>query len=194
MPPVPRCSHLPVAALLLASALTSCQSRRPVVESPPPKAEPILFEWYGDGVAGTPGIRIDLSEQKARFFRGGQEVGWSYVATGKEGHGTKPGTYSIVEKVVDKESTLYGIIEDAEGNVVDNDARVGREKVPPGGRFVHAPMPYWMRLTWYGIGMHAGYIPQPGEPASHGCIRLPKEMAVIFFENAPLGTKVTITY
>ena len=38
--------------------------------------------------------------------------------------------------------------------------------------------------------MHAGYL--PGYPASHGCIRLPKEMAVHFFQNAPVGTPVAI--
>jgi hypothetical protein len=32
----------------------------------------------------------------------------------------------------------------------------------------------------------------PGYPASHGCIRLPKEMAVHFFENADVGTPVTV--
>ena len=50
-------------------------------------------------------------------------------------------------------------------------------------------MPYFMRIHG-GIGMHAGYL--PGYPASHGCIRLPKEMAVHFFENAKVGTPVTV--
>jgi hypothetical protein len=51
------------------------------------------------------------------------------------------------------------------------------------------PMPYFLRIQG-GIGMHAGYL--PGYPASHGCIRLPKEMAVHFFQNAPIGTPVAI--
>jgi lipoprotein-anchoring transpeptidase ErfK/SrfK len=38
--------------------------------------------------------------------------------------------------------------------------------------------------------MHAGYL--PGYPASHGCIRLPEEMALKFFEDAPVGTPVEI--
>lgn len=50
-------------------------------------------------------------------------------------------------------------------------------------------MPYFMRIHG-GIGMHAGYL--PGYPASHGCIRLPKEMAVHFFENAAVGAPVTV--
>ena len=48
-------------------------------------------------------------------------------------------------------------------------------------------MPYFLRVHG-GIGMHAGYL--PGYPASHGCIRLPKEMALKFFEDAPVGTPV----
>ena len=55
-------------------------------------------------------------------------------------------------------------------------------------------MPYWMRLTSYGIGMHAGIIPKPGEAASHGCIRLPKELAPVLFESVNVGTPVTITH
>ena len=50
-------------------------------------------------------------------------------------------------------------------------------------------MPYFLRVHG-GVGMHAGYL--PGYPASHGCIRLPKEMALKFFEDAPVGTPVEI--
>ena len=67
------------------------------------------------------------------------------------------------------------------GNVVDGDAKVG-DRVPKGMKYVPAPMPFWMRLTSYGIGMHGGLIPEPGKPASHGCIRLPHEFAEQLFE------------
>jgi L,D-transpeptidase catalytic domain len=50
-------------------------------------------------------------------------------------------------------------------------------------------MPYFLRIHG-GIGMHAGYL--PGYPASHGCIRLPKEMAARFFQNVPIETPVAI--
>jgi lipoprotein-anchoring transpeptidase ErfK/SrfK len=53
-------------------------------------------------------------------------------------------------------------------------------------------MPFWMRLTSTGIGMHAGVIPKPGEAASHGCIRLPKELAPVLFNVVDVGTTVTI--
>jgi hypothetical protein len=50
-----------------------------------------------------------------------------------------------------------------------------------------------MRLTSYGIGMHGGLIPEPGKPASHGCIRLPKEFVPIVFDQVEVGTPVVIT-
>jgi lipoprotein-anchoring transpeptidase ErfK/SrfK len=55
-------------------------------------------------------------------------------------------------------------------------------------------MPYWMRLTGDGVGMHAGAIPQPGYPASHGCIRLPVVMAARLYDVVDVGTKVVVTH
>ena len=97
-----------------------------------------------------------------------------------------------MEKQQHKSSNRYGVIVNAAGEVVDGSATAGRERIPAGGRFVGAPMPYWMRLTGYGIGMHAGPIPNPGMPASHGCIRLPQDLAARLFEVVDVGTKVTI--
>ena len=157
-----------------------------------PKPRPVLYGWHDDGGDGKVTVRISLPDQIAEFQRGGREIGWSYVATGKEGHGTRPGNYRIMEKIEDKYSNRYGWIEDEFGNVVDGDAKVG-DKVPPGLTSVPAPMPFWMRLTSYGIGMHGGLIPEPGKPASHGCIRLPKEFVPILFDSVDVGTQVTIT-
>ena len=50
-------------------------------------------------------------------------------------------------------------------------------------------MPYFLRFT-RGYGMHAGYVPQ--YRASHGCIRMPAEMARRFFHAADLGTPVIV--
>jgi len=158
-----------------------------------PKAEHVLYQWYDDGGPGEVRIRIDLTEQRAFYTRGGRDIGWSYVATGKEGHGTPSGSYRITEKIVDKYSGSYGWIEDEWGNVTNGDA-TPRTRVPAGERYVPAPMPYWMRITGYGIGMHAGVIPKPGETASHGCIRLPKELAPVLFESVRVGTPVTISH
>jgi lipoprotein-anchoring transpeptidase ErfK/SrfK len=161
--------------------------------SSPHRAEHVLYQWYDDGGPGELKVRIDLSEQQAFYTRGGRDVGWSFVATGKEGYGTPAGTYRISEKIVDKYSNRYGWIEDEWGNVTNGDATPGT-RVPPGERYVPAPMPFWMRITSYGIGMHAGVIPKPGETASHGCIRLPKDFAPVLFDHVKVGTQVTIVH
>jgi len=151
-----------------------------------------LYQWYDDGGPGKVSIRISLPDQIAEIERGEREIGWCFVATGKEGHGTSPGVYRITEKIEDKYSNRYGWIEDELGNVVDEDAK-SSDPVPEGMVYVPAPMPFWMRITSYGIGMHGGYIPEPGKPASHGCIRMPKEFVPILFDSVDVGTPVTIT-
>jgi lipoprotein-anchoring transpeptidase ErfK/SrfK len=158
---------------------------------PPPKASPAMYEWHDDQGPGEVAMTIHLSAQIAEIMRGGRPIGWTYVATGREGHGTRPGRYVITEKIVDKYSNRYGWIEDGFGNVVDNDAKPG-DPLAAGEVYVPAPMPYWMRLTAYGIGMHGGVIPEPGQPASHGCIRLPHRLAPVLFEAVRVGTPVRI--
>ena len=153
------------------------------------------YSYWSDRVSNAPlRITIKLSDQTAYFHRGGEKVGQSRVATGKQGHSTPLGSFTISEKVVDKRSTLYGRIYDAKGYLKIADAHTRRHTVPEGGKFVGCPMPYWMRLTGSGIGMHVGPIPNPGAPASHGCIRMPREMARGLFDKAPVGTKVTIVH
>jgi lipoprotein-anchoring transpeptidase ErfK/SrfK len=179
----------------LAALVLGCASTEKPAELPPepvPTQPAALFEWNPEGLFGEPSIIIDLRAQRAEIYIGGQHAGWSVVATGKEGFGTPAGDYTILEKVVDKYSTLYGRIVDAGGTTVKADADARRDSPPEGGRFVFAPMPYWMRLTWRGIGMHAGRIPRPGSPASHGCIRLPREFATQLFQLVRIGTPVRI--
>jgi len=38
--------------------------------------------------------------------------------------------------------------------------------------------------------MHAGYL--PGYPASHGCVRMPEQYAIAFFNAVEVGTPVTV--
>lgn len=179
-----------VVLLLMSSSCGTGGGRSAPIQRKPDHR--VLHKWYDDGGEGKVTIRISLTDQIAEFKRGDRDIGWCYVATGKEGHSTAPGTYRITEKIEDKYSNLYGWYEDEFGNVTDNDAR-SRDKVPAGMTYVPAPMPYWMRLTSYGVGMHGGVIPQPGEPASHGCIRLPKEFVPTLFSVVNVGTPVVIT-
>ncbi len=182
----------------VAGCLVALSACAPVEVVPPPTLPavpvqaPVLYEWFGEGLSGEPSIVIDLNMQRAQVFLGGQYAGWSVVATGKEGFGTPAGEYAILEKVVDKYSTLYGRTVDHAGNTVKADADARRDSPPLGGRFLYARMPYWMRLTWRGIGMHAGPIPRPGSTASHGCIRLPRPFAIQLYQMVRIGTPVRI--
>ena len=181
--------HLPLVAVV---SLSSCRTPS-VVVTPEPPPPPPMYDWQGDDVTGPLKVAISLSEQKAQLYKGGKNIGWTYVATGLPGHPTPTGTHRIKEKIADKHSNRYGVICNADGEIVNCDATAGVTRIPPGCRFVGAPMPNWMRLTSYGIGMHAGQIPNPGSPASHGCIRLPQFISEKLFENAVEGTPVTIS-
>ncbi len=199
--------HTALPALGAALLATSCVTTEPSYQSSEdPRLQHDLdqaaggpvsestFSWWHDEQPGNGPLRVtlDLSRQAAYFYRGRTVVGRSRIATGRASHHTPPGEYAILEKTADKHSNLYGRILDAEGEIVVYDADSRRDEIPEGGSFVGASMAYWMRLSPDGIGMHAGPIPRPGSPASHGCIRLPSKMARILFENSRIGTPVTI--
>ncbi|MGJ8724921.1 MAG: L,D-transpeptidase family protein [Roseibacillus sp.] len=135
-------------------------------------------------------IVISLSLQRA-FLMNGDEVAIDYpVSTGKTTHPTPAGTYSILEKIKDKRSNLYGKVLDASGNVINSDADSRTAKIPPGGKFLGASMPYWMRFTWTGIGHHVGNVPR--YPASHACIRGQTDILPIVFSKVKVGSKAEI--
>ncbi|MCS7008618.1 MAG: L,D-transpeptidase family protein, partial [Chthoniobacterales bacterium] len=113
------------------------------------------------------------------------------VATGRRSFPTPTGNFTIIEKKKTYSSNLYGKILDAEGKVINPDADLRTAIIPEGGQFVGSPMPFWMRLTNDGVGLHVGHI--PGRPASHGCIRIPRTAAQKIFSIAPIGTPVQIT-
>ena len=135
-------------------------------------------------------VEISLKEQRGLLLVDGGIAMDFPVATGKASHPTPAGAYKIIEKKKDHKSNLYGRIISGEGQTVVSDADTRSHAVPEGGRFVGAPMPYWMRLTPTGVGMHVGYV--PGRPASHGCIRLKKDVAVQLFEILDLGSRVAV--
>lgn len=146
--------------------------------------------WDGDGITGSPKIVIRLADQRAYYYKGSQLVGVTPISTGTDGHSTPRGSFKVSEKDIDHVSSLYGVIKDrATGQVINDDADTRKHKAGPGEVFELAPMKYFLRFNG-AIGMHAGFL--PGYPASHGCVRLPEEMAQIFFHNTPLGTPVIV--
>lgn len=157
---------------------------------PPPAIPDDISYWDGDGVSGKPLIKINRSQQKASFYKGGVLVGVSRISSGNEDHDTPKGVYKIKEKDKDHKSTIYGVFKDeASGQTINDNVDIRKDKVPPGAVFYNAPMPNFMRFA-DGIGMHTGYL--PGYAASHGCVRMPHHMAEKFFENVEIGTPVIV--
>ncbi|MEP0018802.1 L,D-transpeptidase [Roseibium sp.] len=106
---------------------------------------------------------ISLNEQQIKVFRGTDLIETSPISSGMRGHSTPTGVFSILEKRRKHFSNLYN----------------------------NAPMPFMQRLTWSGIALHVGKL--PGRPASHGCIRLPRDFAKSLYGMTDRGMHVVIT-
>jgi lipoprotein-anchoring transpeptidase ErfK/SrfK len=134
-------------------------------------------------------ITINIAQQMVYVYQGDHLAAKSPVTTGKPGHETPTGHFSIIRKDINHKSNLYGLIVDDHGQVVDDNADTTK-KLGPGQVYDQADMPYYMRLREDGTGMHGGYM--PGYPASHGCIRLPFAFAELLYSNVSTGTPVDI--
>src|SRR5689334_14975597 len=126
--------------------------------------KPGQFVWAPQMAPEGPMLMIvNLSTQRALLFRNGVPIGATTVSTGKTGHDTPTGVFTILQKEIEHYSSKYD----------------------------DAPMPYMQRLTWQGVALHAGNL--PGYPASHGCIRLPSTFAKLLYGTTKLGMTVVIT-
>jgi lipoprotein-anchoring transpeptidase ErfK/SrfK len=150
---------------------------------------PTPAHWNDQGAKGPRKIVINLDDQRAFFLRGKTVVGQSNISTGKKGYETPPGNYRVIQKSEHHVSNLYGDFVGEDGTVVKANVSSRTDKAPAGTRFVGAKMPYFLRFTG-GYGMHAGFVPR--YRASHGCIRMPAQMAKHFFDAAELGTPVIV--
>ena len=121
------------------------------------------FHWAQNIPAeGDVAITIDIANQIAFVFKGSQLIGVTNVSTGKKGHPTPLGFWTINWKRPMYRSRKY-----------DN-----------------APMPFMQNIDDKGIALHGGNT--PGYPASHGCIRLPMAFAKQLYSLTKAGNKVVI--
>jgi L,D-transpeptidase catalytic domain len=121
------------------------------------------FLWMGEAVTSGPVVMVvSITEQRGYVYRNGILIGATTVSTGRPGHLTPTGVFTVLQKQKEHKSTIYD----------------------------GAPMPYMERLTWGGIALHAGGL--PGYPESHGCIHLPSEFAQRLFDISPNGMTVVI--
>ncbi|MCJ7451902.1 MAG: L,D-transpeptidase [Steroidobacteraceae bacterium] len=132
-------------------------------ETPPMSLKPGEFVWAPAlAPEGPMVVVVSLDEQRAYAYRNGVEIGYTTVSTGKPGHETPTGIFTILQKDKDHHSSTY------------NDAA----------------MPYQERLTWDGVALHAGGL--PGYPESHGCVHLPSQFAADLFGVSHMGMTVVI--
>jgi len=121
------------------------------------------FLWMGEAVTTGPVVMVvSITEQRGYVYRNGVLIGATTVSTGRPGHLTPTGVFTVLQKQKEHRSTIYD----------------------------GAPMPYMERLTWGGVALHAGGL--PGYPESHGCIHLPSAFAQRLFDISPNGMTVVI--
>jgi L,D-transpeptidase-like protein len=145
--------------------------------------------WEPDHFKGAPKIVVHLDDQRAYFYRGKHIIGESNISTGRKGYETPPGKYRVIQKDADHVSSEYGDYVTEDGEIVMRNISARKDPKPRGTVFDGAKMPYFLRFTG-GYGMHAGFVPR--YRASHGCIRMPAEMARHFFDAADEGTPVVV--
>lgn len=112
--------------------------------------------------AGPMLLIVNRQSQRAVLYRNGLPIGITTVSTGRSGHETPTGVFTVLQKREEHYSNLYN----------------------------NAPMPFMQRLTWDGVALHGGHL--PGHPASHGCIRLPQAFAALLFAETRLGMTVAV--
>ena len=107
-------------------------------------------------------IIISLDRQQLTLYSNGEPIAHSRVSTGTRSHPTPTGVFSIIQKSRWHRSNIYG----------------------------DAPMFYMQRITWSGVALHQGVV--PNQPASHGCIRLPEAFARQLWATTKMGARVII--
>ncbi len=153
---------------------------------PPPPI--VIASINASAMRSGTGVIINLSEQRAYLIEDGKVSLVSPIASGKPGWSTPTGNFSVISKDIDHRSQSFELIIDGSGRIASSSATPGTH-VPPGFHYQPAPVPYYMEFT-AAIGMHAGYL--PGYPASHGCVRMPRDLAERFFERVNIRTPVTV--
>jgi lipoprotein-anchoring transpeptidase ErfK/SrfK len=135
-------------------------------------------------------VIVSLTKQRAYLMTGEEIAIDSPISSGKRGHTTPNGSFTVLEKDKDHHSSLYGDYKDNSGRTVRGGISAHIDAAPSGTHFVGASMKWFMRLTSEGVGMHVGIL--PGYPASHGCIRMPEPAAAQFYAHVKVGTPVRV--
>lgn len=165
-----RAMRAPVLAMLLAAlaaepALSQGRSASSAVDlaRAADSLQPGEWVWAPEiAPSGPVLIYVNLSDQRATVYRNGVRIGVSAISSGRPGHETPTGVFTILQKDARHHSTTYN----------------------------NAPMFYMERLTWDGVALHAGGL--PGFPESHGCVHLPLQFARLLYGATDFSVTVVI--
>jgi lipoprotein-anchoring transpeptidase ErfK/SrfK len=135
-------------------------------------------------------VLVSIGKQRAYLMVGDDVYIDTPISSGKRAGMTPSGKFEVLEKDPDHRSNIYGDFVDSRGRVVRSGVSLKVDSAPSGTRYLGAPMRWFMRVTNGGVGMHVGIL--PGYPASHGCIRLPSDIAPLIYQKVKSGTPVTI--
>lgn len=206
-PLVPSESLASVVASLLLLAFCATLAAQPQVVRPPKKQKPatelirkqdppkVIPRVLEKAAPENMSIYVSLDKQRA-YLKVGDEVAIDTpISSGKRAGMTPRGSFQIVEKDADHRSSLYGDFVNKSGQVVRSGVSTRIDSAPSGTTYRGASMRWFMRIgedakSHRAEGLHTGIL--PGYPASHGCIRLPDDIARLIYEHVVLGTKVTI--
>jgi lipoprotein-anchoring transpeptidase ErfK/SrfK len=135
-------------------------------------------------------VYISLSKQRAYLLVGDDVAIDTPISSGKRAGMTPKGNFKVLEKDADHRSSVYGAFVNSRGQVVRAGVSTKIDSAPSGTHYVGAPMKWFMRLTYDGVGMHVGIL--PGYPASHGCVRMPEDTAKLFYDHVKVGTPAVV--
>jgi lipoprotein-anchoring transpeptidase ErfK/SrfK len=135
-------------------------------------------------------IAVSIPKQRAYLMIGDQIVADGPVSSGRRGHESPKGHFTVMEKDPNHHSSLYGDFVDGSGRTVRAGVSARSDSAPSGTHFAVAAMKWFLRLTSEGVGMHIGIL--PGYAASHGCIRESVDGAKLFYDYTKVGTSVDV--
>jgi len=131
---------------------------------------------------------VNKETQRVQLYLGEEVAIDTPCTTGKAGKRTPSGTFKVTSKIKDKRSNIFGRCYSGGKVVYGGDRRIYSGSCP---KFVGSSLPYWMRLTDDGIGLH-GSSGIKRYPGSNGCIRLPHSIASTIYYRTNKGTTVVV--
>jgi lipoprotein-anchoring transpeptidase ErfK/SrfK len=168
----------PVTAMKPAAELISRQE--------PPKVTPRVLDMMTEDNSH---VVVSITHQRVYLMLGDQIGIDSPISSGKAGHETPTGTFAVIEKDPNHRSSIYGAFCDSQNRIVRAGVSLEIDSAPSGTHFIGAPMLWFCRFH-DGVGMHVGIL--PGYPASHGCVRLPGNIAPLIYQKVKVGTPVEV--